>query len=93
MRDRLKSLRETACVSQSELARLCGLVRQHIQAIECGTILNPSFRVVAELSEALGCSRDYLAYGAGRHPSKRKVLAAIEARRLLLAEKSARRVA
>lgn len=57
--DRIKSLRESAGLTQSELARILGLSRSGVNAWEMGLSI-PSTQYVVELAKSFHVSTDYL---------------------------------
>lgn len=56
---RLRELREQRGISQSELARLCGVTRSTICRIEDGS-RKPSCVLMVKLAQAIGCKIDDL---------------------------------
>ena len=59
IRNRVRELREDRGLSQSELARLTGVTRQTIVAIERGDY-NPTIKLCVEICKALGKTLDEL---------------------------------
>lgn len=57
--DRIKLLRESAGVTQAELARILGLSRSGVNAWEMGLSI-PSTQYVVELAKSFHVSTDYL---------------------------------
>lgn len=53
------TLRRNKKLSQTELAKLCGVTQQHIHWIETGQ-KSPSLKVAAKIASALGCTIDEL---------------------------------
>ena len=56
----LKRIRTNNKLSINKLATLSGINKSTISEIESNKILNPSTNTLIKLSEALGCSLDYL---------------------------------
>lgn len=56
----LKRIRNSNKLSINKLASLSGINKSTISEIENNKILNPSTNTLIKLSEALGCSLDYL---------------------------------
>lgn len=57
--DRIKSLRESAGLTQSEIARRLGISRSGVNAWEMGLSV-PSTQYIVELARTYGVSTDYL---------------------------------
>lgn len=57
--DRIKSLRERANLTQSEIARQLGISRSGVNAWEMGLSV-PSTQYIVELAKKFGVSTDYL---------------------------------
>ena len=57
--DRIKSLREIANLTQSEIARQLGISRSGVNAWEMGLSV-PSTQYIVELAKKFGVSTDYL---------------------------------
>lgn len=57
--DRIKSLREKANLTQSEIARQLGISRSGVNAWEMGLSV-PSTQYIVELAKKFGVSTDYL---------------------------------
>ena len=57
--DRIKSLRERANLTQSEIARQLGISRSGVNAWEMGLSV-PSMQYIVELAKKFGVSTDYL---------------------------------
>lgn len=54
----LKQMRLNADMSQSELSRKSGIHQSAISQMELGRLLNPSFKKLIPMAEALGCTVD-----------------------------------
>lgn len=65
--DRIRELRESAGLTQSELAARSGMTRQQIYGFETGKYPDPRLSTCTRLADALGCSVDEL---AGRRPKR-----------------------
>lgn len=59
MGKRLRTMREEHNLTQQELANKLGIAREQITRYEIGSKL-PSLLIAIQLSDALGCSLDYL---------------------------------
>jgi transcriptional regulator with XRE-family HTH domain len=58
--ERIRSLRESAGLSQEGLATQCGLTKQAVQLIEAGRRSNPQVNTVSALAKALGVTVEEL---------------------------------
>jgi transcriptional regulator with XRE-family HTH domain len=65
MKDRLRSLRVAAGLTQQDLAVKAGLSVSVVAHIEVGRIPNPRLDTIRALAIALGCSVDALAFDEG----------------------------
>lgn len=66
MGDRIKFHREAKGLSQSDLARLCGVTKGAVSQWELGRSKNVKNSTWLKLTEALGVSGDYLVNGVSR---------------------------
>lgn len=81
MGERIVQARACARVSGSELSRLCGLARSHIQLLESGARSAPQTDTILALAETLGVSLDWLVRGIGEEPDPEHIRAAVDAAR------------
>lgn len=79
--DRVAHLRTRAELSGSELARLSGLARSHVQLIESGARMALQADTLLALATVLGVSLDWLVRGLGEEPSPETIRAAVEVAR------------
>jgi transcriptional regulator with XRE-family HTH domain len=69
--DRIRKARRRCGFSGAELARLIGIARQHLHAIETNKTLDPGALLVERVAEALNVSADYLL--SGRQEPRRRL--------------------
>lgn len=60
---RLKAMRESSGMTQSQLAASVGTSKQHFQKWEYGTIKSPMYKMLVKLAAALECTVDELVTG------------------------------
>jgi transcriptional regulator with XRE-family HTH domain len=85
MGDRIVWARALAQVSGSELARLSGLARSHVQLLESGARSTPQTDTALALARVLGVSLDWLVRGIGPEPTADAIREAIAAARARVA--------
>lgn len=75
---RLLYARELTGISSRELDRLAGTTEGHASMIERGERPRIEVATADKMAIVLGLSLDWLVRGAGRRPTKRHVVAAVE---------------
>jgi transcriptional regulator with XRE-family HTH domain len=71
-KERLRTLRLKAGLTQMDLATAAGLTLSAITKIEAGEIANPRFNTVKALAKALGCTLDELGKNDDPPPRSRR---------------------
>jgi transcriptional regulator with XRE-family HTH domain len=77
MGDRIKFHREAKGLSQSDLAKICGVTKGAVSQWEIGRSKNVKNAAWIKLTNALGVSPDYLVNGAARGPRGRPPTGAV----------------
>jgi transcriptional regulator with XRE-family HTH domain len=68
MGDRIRYLRGTKGMSQSDLAERCGVTKAAVSAWELGNAANIKLQTFLKLCDTLGCVPEFLIYGPSRKP-------------------------
>ncbi len=70
-KDRLKTLRKAADLTQMQLAAAAGLTLSAVSQMEMGLIANPRLDTLKALAKALGCTLDELGQNDDEPPRPR----------------------
>ena len=68
--ERLKATREQLGMTQSEVAKVSGVSKGYLSSLESGKQVDPSYRKLRDLAEALSTTPEYLFGDSDEHPDR-----------------------